>query len=127
MAKVRGGDITQLLINGRAFEVKADSNVTYRLSGRTNESEPTGSGGVHTTQRLKLGGFDSCPVSIDSDKQDLEFLQDFADSGEPGPCSMTLINGKTYSGDLTIEGEVDASSGDGQVEISALGAVFEQI
>jgi len=127
MAKVRGGDILQLIINNRTFEVKADSNVTYRKAGRTNESEPTGSGGMHTTQRLKLGGFDSCPISLDATKQDLEFIQDFADEGEPGNCSMTLINGITYSGDLTIEGEIDASSGDGQVEITALGPVFEQI
>lgn len=127
MAKVRGGDITQLIINGRVFEVKADSNVTYRLSGVTNESEPTGAGGMHTTQRRKLGGFESCPISLDGTKQDLEFLQSFADTGEPGACSMTLANGITYSGDLTIEGDIDGSSGDGQVEISAMGPKFEQI
>ena len=127
MAKVRGGDITQLILWGRVFEVKVDSNVTYRKGGLVNESEPTGNGNMHTTQRRKLGGFDAVPVSLDGTKQDLEYLQDQYDSGEPGSCSMTLANGITYSGDLSPEGELDASSGDGQAEVTALGPVFEQI
>ncbi len=125
--KVRGGDITQCMLYGREFDVKGDSNVTYRLSGRANETNPNGNGSEHTTQKIKLGGFDSLPLSIDPSKKDLEFLQSKADEGEPGPCSMTLINGKCYSGNLTIQGELDASSGDGQVEVSVLGSKFEQI
>lgn len=124
---VRGGDITQLVIHNRIFEVKKDANVTFRLSGRTNETEPTGSGGIHTKQSVKLGGFDSCPVSIDWENQDLEYIQDCADDGEAGNCSMTLINGITYAGQLVLQGELDASSSDGQVEVTALGATFEQI
>lgn len=127
MAKVRGGDIQQLILWGRVFEVKADSNVTYRLGGYTTENEPTGSGGMHGTQRRKLGGFDSCPVSLDGTKQDLEYLQGKYNAGEPEACSMTLANGVTYAGDLAPEGELDGSSGDGQAEVSALGPKFEQI
>ncbi len=127
MATVRGGDIIQVMLFGREFDVAADSNVTYRLSGRQNESTPTGNGGMHTTQRQKLGGFDSLPISVDPSRGDVEFLQEKANAGEPGPCSMTLINGITYSGNLTIQGEIDPNTGDGQVEISALGPKFEKI
>lgn len=127
MATVRGGDISQLLIGGREFEPVGDANVTYRLSGFSNETTPTGSGGVHTKQTRKLGGFDSLPISIDAEQEDLEYLQDIANSGEPVPMAMTLPSGRTYSGELTIQAEVDANTGDGQVEITALGARFEQI
>ena len=124
---VRGGDIIQLMLFGREFDVAADSNVTYRLAGRSNESTPMGNGGMHTVQRQKLGGFDSLPISVDPSRQDVEFLQGKADLGEPGPCSMTLINGIAYAGNLALQGEIDPNTGDGRVEITALGSKFEQI
>ncbi|KKL99367.1 hypothetical protein LCGC14_1815100, partial [marine sediment metagenome] len=89
--------------------------------------KPTGNGGMHTIQRLKLGGFDSLPLSVDSSRGDVEFLQGKADAGEPGPCSMTLINGEAYAGNLALQGEIDPNTGDGQVEITALGSKFELI
>jgi len=127
MATVRGGDILQVMLFGREFEPVTEANVTYRLSGRTNESKPTGNGGVHTIQKLKLGGFESLPISVDPSRGDVEFLQEKADAGEPGPCSMTLISGVAYAGNLTIQNEIDPNTGDGQVEITAYGAKFEKI
>lgn len=127
MANVRGGDITQLLIAGREFDPVQDANVTYRLSGFMNENTPTGNGGLHTKRTRKLGGFDALPISVDGSKKDLEFLQDLANEGTPVPMSMTHASGETYAGDLVIEGELDANTGDGQAEITALGPVFEQI
>lgn len=127
MATVRGGDISQLLINGRELDPVAEANVTYRLAGWKNENSPTGNGGMHTKRTRKLGGFDSLPISLDSGNEDLEFLQEIADAGEPVPMSMTKADGSTYSGDLTIEGDLDANTGDGQVELTAYGPQFEQI
>ncbi|MDC7125777.1 MAG: hypothetical protein PQJ46_09425 [Spirochaetales bacterium] len=127
MATIRGGDIEQLLINGREFDSVAEANVTYRLGGWKNESSPTGNGGMHTKRTRKLGGFDSLPLSVDSENKDLEYIQDLIDDGEPVTISMTKADGITYSGDLTIEGDLDANTGDGQVEVSALGPTFEQI
>jgi hypothetical protein len=123
---VRGSDIRQMMIAGREFDVAPESNVTYRLSGFSNESNPTGNGGMHTVQRRKLGGFESLPLSVDPSRGDIEFLQDKADAGEPVAMSMTTA-GATYAGSLTIQGAIDPNTGDGQVEISALGPKFEQI
>lgn len=127
MASVRGGDIKQLMIGGREFDIAPEANVTYRLSGYSNESNPTGNGGVHTTQNRKLGGFDAIPISVQTGRGDVEFLQGKADEGEPVPCSMTLVNDATYAGKLTIQDAIDPNTGDGQVEITALGAKFEKI
>lgn len=123
---VRGSDIRQMMIGGREFDVAPESNVTYRLSGFSNESSPTGNGGMHTVQRRKLGGFESLPLSVDATRGDVEYLQDLADAGEPVACSMAVANA-TYAGALTIQGAIDPNTGDGQVEISALGSRFEQI
>jgi hypothetical protein len=109
------------------FDVAPESNVTYRLAGFTNETAPTGNGSAHTTQRRKLGGFESLPLSVDASRQDVEFLQDLADAGEAIPMFMTLASNITYGGSLTIQGEIDPNTGDGQVEIGALGPVFEQL
>jgi hypothetical protein len=127
MATVRAGDILQILIYDREFDPKIGASVNYHKSGRNNESRPTGNGGLETTQTIMLGGFDSLPISLDPSKKDLEYLQNAADSGEPGNCAMTLINGTTYGGQLVIQGELNANSGDGQIDITALGPVFEQI
>lgn len=125
--KVRGGDLSQVMIGGREFDPVAESNVVYRLSGKVNTTTPTGNGSVHTVQKRKLGGFDSLPLSVDPSRGDLEYLQTLANNGEPVPCSMTHINGTVYAGNLTIQEAVDANTGDGQVEITALGEKFEQI
>ena len=127
MANVRGGDISQLMIGGREMDPKKEANVTYRLSGFVNENEITGNGEMHTKQTRKLGGFESLPISLDPSRQDLEYLQETANNGEPVPMSMTLKSGQVYSGDLAIEGDLDGATGDGQVDLSALGPRFEQI
>lgn len=124
---VRGGDIRQVMVGGREFDVAPDANVTYMLSGFTNESSPTGNGNMHTKQNRKLGGFESLPLSIDASREDVEFIQGLADDGEPVPMFMTLASNITYGGDLAIQGDVNPNTGDGQLEISALGSKFEQI
>ena len=127
MATIRSGDIIQLTAAGREFDTAADANVTYRVGKWVNETTPTGNGGSATKRTRKLGGFDSLPLSIDSEKKDLEYLQGLADDGDPVPFTMTLASGYIYSGDLVIEGELDANTGDGQTEVTALGPKFEQI
>ena len=124
---MKSGDILQFLVDGREFEVAGGSNVTYRLSGFNNEHNPTGTGGMQTKRTRKLGGFDGLPIILDPTKQDLEYLQEIANKGDPVPMSMTLADGTTYSGDLGIEGDLDGSSGEGQIELTTRGPRFEQI
>jgi hypothetical protein len=123
----RGGDIQSININGREFDPANEQTLNYRLSGFTNENLPTGNGKLHTNKRRKLGGFDGLAISIDPSRQDLEFLQEIANSFDPVPVSITLVNGTVYSGSLKMEDVLDANSGDGTVEISMMGEKFEQI
>lgn len=126
MANLRSGDIIQFSYAGREFDIKADSNITYRLSGITIENQPTGNGGRHATGRKKLAGVDAVPISNNLENKDYEFLQEKAD-GVSYPLNMTMIDGTTYSGNLAIEGDLDANTGDGQIEVSFMGEKLEQI
>lgn len=127
MATVRSGDITQLVLFGREFSPAADSSVTYKLAGYNTENTPTGDGKLHTKKTRKLGGFEAMTISLDPDNGDLEYLQGKQDAGIPGPCSMTLAGGQTYSGNLMIEGELNPNTGDGTLELAAMGTKFEKI
>ncbi len=124
---VRSGDVIQFTAWGREFDVRGDAGVSIHLSGFTNESSPNGNGTVHTKKTRKLGGFEGLPLSMDNSRKDLEFLQEKANAGEPGPFAISLASGQTYAGELTIQGEINLDTSEGQVEITALGARFEQI
>ena len=127
MGAVRGGDIRQLTIKGREFDVKGeDANVTVDAGGFTNETGLNGNGSLHVTQRRKTAGLSDCPVSLDDTRKDLEFLQEIADAGDPVPVNLTLASGITYSGSLVLIGEIRKASGDGTATLEMRGAKFEQ-
>lgn len=128
MGAVRAGDIRQLTIDGREMDPGGgDANVNIDLGGFTNEATLTGNGEAHITQRRKVAGFSDCPISIDDDRQDLEYIQGIANDGDPVPVSITLVSGKVYSGALSIVGDVMKAAGDGIATIEMRGARFNQI
>ena len=128
MGAVKGGDIRQLTIKGREFDVAGgDANVNVDLGGFSNEGSLNGNGTLSIIQRRKLAGFSDCPVKIDDSRQDMEFLQEIADAGEAVPVNMTLVSNKTYSGSLAVVGELQKATGDGTLALEMRGAKFEQI
>jgi hypothetical protein len=128
MGAVKGGDIRQLTINSREFDVKGgDANVNIDTGGFANEAGLTGNGNLAVTQRRKAAGFSDCPIVIDDTRQDLEYLQDIANKGESVPVTMTLASGKVYSGALLPVGDLAKATGDGTLSLEMRGARFEQI
>lgn len=126
MGSIRGGDILQVNIEGRAFDPISESTMNYRLSGFNLTNLPTGNGKLHTNANRKLGGFDGLGLSLDSSRLDLEYLQDIWNAKLPVSVQITKSDGIVYSGKLAPEGELNANSGDGTVEIAMLGEKFEQ-
>jgi hypothetical protein len=125
--KIRAGDIRHCTIKGREFDPAPEASPTIMLSGYTNDAAPTGNGNMQLTAKRKLGGIDSLDLSIDDTRQDLEFLQDLADSGETVPVTLTLASGIAYNGSLAITGEIQKNTGDGKASLSMRGERFEQI
>lgn len=125
---VRAGDIAQLMIEGREFDVKGeDANVSIDLGGFSNEAGISGNGAMHVTQRRKVAGFSDCPVSVDDSRQDLEYLQGIVDAGELVPVTITLASAITYAGSLIPVGDVAKATGDGTLSLEMRGPKFEQI
>lgn len=127
MATVRGGDIKQLTIGGREFDVAAEANVNIDLGGISNELALNGNGNPHVTQRRKVAGFADCTVSIDDSKQDMEYIQGVAAAGELVPVTITLASGVVYSGSLLPIGDLMKATGDGTLGLEMRGAKFEQV
>jgi len=125
---VRAGDIRQCTIKGREFDVKGeDANVNIRLGGYQNEVGINGNGTTHVTQRRMTAGLSDLTVSLDDDREDLEFLQSIADDADAVPVNLTLASGIVYSGSLVLVGEVGKATGDGTATLEMRGAKFEQI
>jgi hypothetical protein len=124
---IRAGDIRQVLINSREYDAAPEGTINLILTGFNNESQATGNGNVHTSQRRKLGGFDGLPLSIDDTRRDQESLQEVYNAGLPVPVTITMASGTVYSGSLVGEGELTANKGDGTLEVNMRGKTFEQI
>ena len=123
----RGGDVRQYLISGREFDPVGGSSPTIILAGYINENLPTGNGKIHTMAKRKLGGFDGGVISLDATRKDQEFIQNLINGQNAFNVSVTLANGKTYSGSGKIEGDANFNSNDGQFEFSFRSERFEQI
>lgn len=127
MADVRGGDIRQFSVKGREFDVAPEASCTFMLSGFATETKVTGNGKGVNTQTRKIAGIKGMAVSIDPDRDDLEYLQDIQNAGIFVPVNITLASGHVYSGSLAINGDLAGNSGDGKAEMDLLGPKFEKI
>lgn len=128
MASVRAGDILNFSWYGRSFDIAAgDANVNVMTGKKTNEASLNGNGTLHVTQRLRAPGFTDLPISIDDERGDLEFLQEKADAGAPGPCVMTLASGVDYEGSLVPVGDIQKATGDGTATLEGRGPKFEKV
>lgn len=129
MSTLRGGDVRQFVYGGREYGVAVDSEWTYHpgRNGRAeNETGILPNGELSTTQRLRPVGISSGTLSVKPGDGAPEQLQEDAKSGEAKPCTMTLVDGTVYAGQLVLNGEL-APNSNGQVEISVLGSTFERI
>lgn len=128
---VRGGDIRQFKWNGREYDIAPDSDVTFFITsggiGISVEQTPNGNGTPHGIGKRYLGGFDGLTISCDWDRGDFEALVALQAGMVAKPCSMTLIGGTTYVGDLLPEGTLEGSSGQGQVTVAGRGKRFERL
>ncbi len=127
MAIVRGGDIRQLTIGGREFEVKSEASVSVNPGGSINEIAPAGNKQIIATQKTKMAGFSGCTILIDDTRKDLEYLQGLANGLTTSPVNMVVASGVTYSGALYVVGDLEKNMGDGTLELEMRGARFEQI
>ena len=105
-----GGSIENISINNRLFPVAADGDVTRELGGYNNEVQPNGDGSSRKIMTRVTWRLDGVQLEIDNIRGDLEFLQGIADSQDWVPILIEYVDGTSYQGRGTIEGEVTGTS-----------------
>ena len=105
-----GGSIESISVNNRLFPVASDADVTRELGGFNNEVLPNGDGSSRKIMTRVTWRLDGVQLEIDNIRNDLEFLQSVADSQDWVPILITYVDGTSYQGRGTIEGEVTAMS-----------------
>ena len=102
------GPAESITIAGRRFACNADDDVTIQLPGFTNETKMHGDGGAHLSKSRKPGSISSLNVYIETERDDLEYLQDIADRLDFVDISLTLCDGTVYSGSMQLTGDSTA-------------------
>lgn len=105
-----GGSITSVSFNGRQFSVPADADYTQKIGGFENEVMANGDGSsrlIKTRVPLSITGIS---VGINDSLQDLEFLQDLANSTEFFDLVVELASGAFWTGRAQITGELTMST-----------------
>ncbi len=110
-----GGSIKNISIKGRELAVAADADANRDLGGYTTEVMPNGDGTARKVMTAKPWRVDGLAVSCDDAKDDQKFLQDVADGKDAGAdgfydMTVTLVDGNTFQGRGTIEGDIKMST-----------------
>ena len=126
---VRAGDIEQLIIDGREFDVQGDAGVVVRTAKYTAEMLPTGNGKSRIKRSRTMPGFNDCPIMINEDRGDSEFFDDILKNGETVKVTMTTAQLVTYEGDLfpVIDDSFGKTINEGVATLSMAGESYEQI
>lgn len=97
-----GGSVREFSIRGRLFAPSADSKVTIKLGGFSNEVMANGNGTSRMKKTAEAASCEGLKGAIDHNKGDLEFLQEVTDGKEFVPFSVTLVEGSTFQGNAQL-------------------------
>jgi len=99
------GPAESITIAGRRFVCNNEDDVNIQLHGFNNETMMHGDGGAHIAKSHKPGSITSISVYIDPARNDLEYLQQKANSLEYHDVSLTLVDGIVYAGSMQLTGD----------------------
>jgi len=102
------GPAESITLAGRRFVCNNEDDVSVRLPGFTNETQMHGDGSSHVAKSRKPGRIDNINVYIDTEREDLEYLQSLADRMDTFDVSLTLVDGIVYSGSMQLTGDSTA-------------------
>jgi len=105
-----GGSIESISVKSRNFPVAADADSNRDLGGFTNEVQANGDGSARQVKTRKPWKLEGIQLEIDNVKEDLEFLQGVSDAQDWVPILVTYVDGTSYQGRGTLNGDVMAAS-----------------
>ena len=116
------GSVESVSIGGVNFPVTADADVSMGLGGSTNEFESNGDGSTRQLKTQAPWMLDGVVLSIDNDRDDMDFLQDRADSEIEVPIEITYADGNVYSGAGNVSGDINYNSANGTCPVKLMGS-----
>lgn len=117
------GSLIEFSVNGRSFKAAADADGNTKLGGKENEFSANGDGITgRYIQTVNGWMFSGINFNIDDDNEDLEFLQDISDKGNPVPCKAVYSDGSVRAGSGCITGAIEVSSMNGTAPLTFEGA-----
>jgi len=93
----------------RSFPLPSDDEPTVDVGGFTNEPQYTSEGAQIIVQNVKGWKIESITAIVDAKSGDIEYLQEVINSGIPATITYETIDGITYTGSGTIEGDLKSS------------------
>ena len=116
------GSVESVSIGGVIFPVAADADVSMGLGGSTNEFEANGDASTRQLKTIVPWSLDGLVLSIDNDRDDMDFLQERSDSELEVPIEITYADGNVYSGQGNVSGDINYNSANGTAPIKLMGS-----
>lgn len=104
-----GGSAESMSMAGRIFAIPFDADIQMKLGGTENESLANGNGTTRLIKKKTPWALNGVVVEIDHDRNDLEFLQDLANSLDYFAVEITY-GIAVYQGSGQISGELMMSN-----------------
>jgi hypothetical protein len=126
---IRAGDVEQLILDGREFDVQGDAGVILRLSEYSTEVLPTGNGKPRFKRMRVLPGINDVTILVDETRGDIEFIKDIVKRGETVKCTITTAQLETYEGDVfpVIGDDFGKNLSDGTASLGLAGESIEKL
>ena len=116
-----GGSVESVTFDSRYFKVAGDADTTRDLGGFSNEQQPNGDGSARTIKSRKTWMVSGLQLEIDNNAGDLEFLQERTSADAYYPFVITYVDGNSYAGVGTVDGDLQASSQSATADVSFRG------
>lgn len=118
------GDIFEIKIasqgsaGSRTYKVKGGESHKKDLGGKTSETRMNGDGTGHEVKQAKAWKISDVQLETANMTDGLEFLQDIQNEDPYAIFTVTYVDGKTYKGKGTIQGDLDEDAFEGYVQVT---------
>ena len=121
------GDIFEVKIastggaGSRIFKVKGGEDYKMDLGGRTKERRTNGDGTGHPVLTTKPWMIEDVQLAVANLTDGIEFLQDVQNEIEDAVVTITFVDGRTYKGNGSIEGDLKEGTYEGYAPLTIAG------
>ena len=122
------GDIFEVKIastgsaGSRTYKVKGGEDYKMDLGGRTKERRMNGDGTGHAVATAKPWKMEDVQLAVADLSDGIEFLQDVQNENPDAIITITMLDGRTYKGNGSIEGDLKEGTYEGYVPVTFAGA-----